>query len=262
MNHPDELLPDYADGALGGRDLESVRSHLPTCGRCREAVALAGAGRRAVRSMSPPVVPAGLGDAAIREAERRTAQGAPRPVRETPAGQPPAWYRWAGIAAGVAAVLVLVALVLPRVGQGPSGAASAEGSAAKAPTGPLTLEVQHGNYDTASLQALGVAFGATVVRSSSAPVAQAETSAGAALPAGSLSPEATPKALACVQKAWPTLDGQDPVRLIAARYEGRPAYLAFYLQGPGAGEPPDLLSITVTWAGSCGFGPTFAHQLG
>ncbi len=55
---------------------------------------------------------------------------------------------------------------------------------------------------------------------------------------------------------------QDPVRLIAARFEGKPAYLAVYLQGPGAGEPPDLVTVTVTWAGTCRVGPSFVTPIG
>jgi hypothetical protein len=33
--------------------------------------------------------------------------------------------------------------------------------------------------------------------------------------------------------------------LIEAKFEGRPAYIAVYLEGPGAGEPPDT---AVVWA--------------
>jgi anti-sigma factor RsiW len=257
MTHPDELLAGYVDGTLRGDDLETVRAHLAECRRCREETALASAAARALAATPAPAPPSPPGDAAIREARRRV--GSPTPAR---ARQTPTWYRWAGAAAAAAAVVVALALLLPGVGQGPSGASSAAQAARSADVGgPLTLEVQRTNYDTASLQALGVAEGATQTAGSSAAIApQAEATAG--LATGSPSPAGTSKALACIHEAWPTVAGQQPVRLIAARFEGKLAYLAVYLHGPGEGEPPDLLTITVTYAGTCTFGPTFAHRLG
>jgi hypothetical protein len=256
MNHPDELLAGYVDGTLRGGDLETVRAHLSQCRRCREEVALATAAARALATTPAPTPPSPPGDAAIREARRRA--GSPAPAR----GQQPTWYRWAAAAAAAAAVVVVLALLLPDVGQGPSGASSATRAAGSADLGgPLTLEVQRTNYDPATLQALGVAEGDVQTGGSSAAIApQAEATAG--LATGSPSPAGTSKALACIRKAWPTIAGRQPVRLIAARFEGKPAYLAVYLHGPGAGEPPDLLTITVTYAGTCTFGPTFAHRLG
>ena len=257
MNHPDELLAEYVDGTLRGGDLEAVRSHLAGCRRCQDEAALARAARTALAAAAPPVAPSPPGDAAIREARRPTAS--PKPAR---ARQTPTWYRWAGAAVAAAAVLVIVALLLPGVGQGPSGASSAARAAGSADLGgPPMLEVQHANYDTTSLQALGVAMGAGQAAGPNAP-AVPQTEATAGLATGSPSPAGTSKALACVHEAWPTLAGQEPVRLIAARFEQKPAYLAVYLHGPGAGEPPDLLTITVTYAGTCTFGPTFAHRLG
>ena len=257
MNHPDELLAEYVDGALRGHDLEIVRSHLAECRRCREETALASAAKDALAGMPAPAVPAGLGDAALREVRQRIA-----PTVADRARRAPTWYRWAGAAAAVAAVLVVATLLLPGVGQGPSGASSAAGARASADlAGPLTLEVQQTNYDTASLQALGVAVGAAQTAGASTPAAlHAEATVGPAT--GSPSPGGTSKALDCVNEAWPDLSGKDPVRLIAARFEGKPAYLAVYLLGPGAGEPPDLLTITVTYARTCTLGPTFGHQLG
>ncbi|MGE5227692.1 MAG: zf-HC2 domain-containing protein [Planctomycetaceae bacterium] len=256
MNHPDELLAEYVDGTLRGRDLEIVRSHLAECRRCREEAPLASAANRALAGMPAPAVPAGLGDAALRAARERLPSAATDRARRAPT-----WYRWVGAAAAAAAVLVVVALLLPGIGQGPSGASSAARGAASADLGgPLTLEVQRTNYDTTSLQALGVAVGAAQTAGGNPPAVPQEATAG--LATGSPSPGGTSSALACVDEAWPTLSGQDPVRLIAARFEGKPAYLALYLHGPGAGEPPDLLTITVTYSATCTFGPTFAHQLG
>ncbi len=149
MNHPDDLLADYVGGTLLGRDLERVRSHLATCRRCREETALASAGRRAATSLPAPAVPQALGDAAIREAEQRVQTPGRRPLRDARRRQAPPWYRWAGVAAAAAAVLVVAVIVLPNVGQGPSGTGGAERAAATAsPTGPPVLELQHANYDT------------------------------------------------------------------------------------------------------------------
>jgi hypothetical protein len=35
--------------------------------------------------------------------------------------------------------------------------------------------------------------------------------------------------------------------MIQARFEGEEAYIAVYLEGPGAGEPPDTVAV---WAAS------------
>ena len=40
-------------------------------------------------------------------------------------------------------------------------------------------------------------------------------------------------------------------RLIRARFEGEEAYIAVYLEGPGAGEPPDTATVWAASSESC-----------
>jgi anti-sigma-K factor RskA len=63
MNAPhdprfDELLPAYAIGALDGEDLRALESHLPGCGRCREALRGWQLETEALALAAGPVVPA------------------------------------------------------------------------------------------------------------------------------------------------------------------------------------------------------------
>src|SRR4029077_19899634 len=93
-----------------------------------------------------------LGAAAIAEARRRAES---HPAAGAPPGRP-AWYRWAGAAAGIAAGLLVVALVLPHVGNAPAtteaggGAAEARGGGAPA----TSVETQNVNYDLAGVESL------------------------------------------------------------------------------------------------------------
>ena len=99
------------------------------------------------------------------------------------------------------------------------------------------------NYDDASLSAFAASF----------KTAQ-DTSevATAAAPAESLAgtPRQTQKALRCIVKSAPDETGL-LTRLIEARFQGAPAYLAVFLEGPGADQPPDSVSVWVLATDSC-----------
>src|SRR5205807_10052002 len=45
MNHPEELLAAYVEGALGDQERAEVDAHLATCGTCRDEVELAARAR-------------------------------------------------------------------------------------------------------------------------------------------------------------------------------------------------------------------------
>jgi hypothetical protein len=248
MNHPVDLLLDLVDGSISERDRAVVEAHVAACERCRTDVELAAAGRDALRSAPTPRVPSGIGDAAIREAEERAREVAPEvaPLRgHGGRAEAPAWYRWAGAAAAVAAVLLVVVVALPNVGGDDREAAvdSAQEAAGAAPSVASVVEVQDADYDPARVQEL--ALTANAARTAEAP-SYAATDAVRAADAAWFD-----DALACLRRAQPALADQSPVRLIAARFEGTPAFLGVFVSGPGAGQTPTEANVWVAARKTC-----------
>jgi anti-sigma factor RsiW len=238
MTHPEELLAGSVDGSLSGPDRTTLDTHLETCARCRAEIEAAGAARDALRRLPDPEVP-DLAAAVTAELEgaHATVPAAPR------------WYRYAGIAA--AAVIALAVVVsLPKVGSGPSADREAAGTSEAAPTvgqadtlSGLTLELQTTDYDTAAVQAL-----AGEAARVAPPTEAAGTGGAATAPVGT--PAQAERAQACVAKAFPDFPGT-PTRLISARFEGTPAYLAVVLEGPAPGQPADTASVWVADRATC-----------
>jgi hypothetical protein len=253
MNHPSDLLVDLVDGSITPQDRAVVDAHLGTCARCRQDVALATAGRDALRSLPEPVVPAGLGDAAIAEAERRAREVAPgvTPLRGGGGrADGPAWYRWAGGAAAAAAALLVLVVALPNVGGDDISTSQVDsalpGDAELAPRAAETVEVLDVDLDVEDVQALALGYRAGAEG--------AERDTGATGASGSIAasdPTGPEVALGCLREAVPELDAQEPARLIAARFEGTPAYLGIFLSGPGAGQPPDTATVWVVSREGC-----------
>jgi hypothetical protein len=249
MTHPLDQLAAFVDGALDPPERAEVERHVASCDRCRREVATAAAGRRVMRSLPEVSAPAGLGDAAIAEAAahaRRPASGAPR------------WTRLVPVAA--AAVIVgLLALALLRIGGGGEDtetAADAGGAAALA-TAPkdLRLELQHTDYDPDSLTDAARAFASTSadLRTPAAQPTGDEALGGQEVESGTrvAGPARVTQALRCLETAFPGYPGR-PVRLVQATFDGTPAYLAYVLEGPGAEQPPDTVSIRVASIRGCG----------
>jgi anti-sigma factor RsiW len=245
MTHPEELLAGYVDGALSAKDQAAVDTHVAECVKCSREVALASGARSALRSLAEVSAPPGVASRSLQEA------GGAR--RVTGSGGTPRWYRVGGAVAAVAAGLLVLTLVLPHIGQGEgSGADAARGKTQSTPGGARegaalvaasAIEISHVNYDNASLSELTASY-------------QSDTSAGGA--AGAQAPAAlalgsqaqTDKALACVAKSVPD-QGGELQNLIRARFEGTPAYLAVFLEGPGAGQPADTVTVWVFAADDC-----------
>jgi 4-hydroxyphenylpyruvate dioxygenase-like putative hemolysin len=105
------------------------------------------------------------------------------------------------------------------------------------------------NYDDPGIQAVALEAADAVV---AAEEAQA-TSAPAAAFATSVqdSKERTTLAKDCVQQSG--IQGQQDVliRLIEAEFEGTPAYIAVFSEGPGAGQPPDHIVVFVVAKDDC-----------
>ena len=250
MSHPDALLAGYVDGALAEGERAVVERHLDACERCQEEVALARAARSALASATEVPAPSDLGDAAIAEARRRAA-GAPAAVAHA---EKPGWYRWAGAAAGIAAALLLLTLVLPHVGTEPAREA-AGGAAAQSAAAPATaVEAQNVDYDLADVEALATSYrgGADATFAANQPGTQAPEATG--VTSARRIPFAD--AVACLDRAFTPVTGSQGlpgqlVRVIQARFRGTPAILGVYLIGPGAGQPTDIVRVLVASSRGC-----------
>jgi hypothetical protein len=231
MNHPYELLADLVDGTLDESDLAGVQAHLDVCTSCREDVSHATAGRQAARSLPQAAAPTDLH-------QRITAGAAGR-------GQgTPGWYRWAGVAAA-AAVVVAVAIALPNVGDGAGGSRATgdvqrpmeAGAGSQDSVSGRQVEVQDVNYDPKGLERL-----ARAVRTDAAQTVEAAPNAALADPV---------EAARCVSQAFDEQPVGRLARLIQAKFEGRAAYIAVYLEGPGADQPPDTAVVWVASKDDC-----------
>lgn len=257
MTHPLEQLAPYVDGSLGPAERAEVDEHLRGCAPCRGEVAAAGRAREALGAMPEPT-PIDLTD---RFAPERVQEM--RPPRQA-AGRRPSWSKLAP-ALAAAAVVALVALVVPRIGgssDDPQTAADAEGApgeAASGAEGPLRLRFDPTDYDeerlgeaaasyAAAIQPASPATDGTLGDAGASEVAATAAPSATELRAGGRKP--TDRALACLQQAFPGYPGRI-VEVRRATFDGEPAYLAFVVEGPGVGEPADAVTIWVASAEDC-----------
>ncbi len=231
MKHPYELLADLVDGTLDEGDLAGVRAHLDACLSCRRDLADATAGAGAARSLPVERAPA---DLHRRVLSRNGGRGTPT------------WYRWAGVAAA-AATIVAVAIALPNVGDDKSdqvtraenttGGQAAGSSSEAAPfADEVLLTGEDRDDDAGDLRELArSADDAAPDQVSSADAAREDPAA----------------AVRCVSQAFKSQQLGRVTRLIRARFEGRDAYIAVALEGPGAGEPPDTGAVFAASSDDC-----------
>lgn len=245
MTHPLDRLAPFADGSLDPAERALVDEHLRSCARCRDEVAAARGARDAVRAMP---VPAGPDLASVFTPARISELTTAHPQR-------PAWAKVAP-AIAAAAVVALVALALPRLG-GSSGDAGTTAADAAAESGAgaaaLRLEIADTDYDELALRAAAGAFVAS--RAVEGADVGDRATAGAASPAAAgatrfAGPGRTERAIACLHRAFRGFPG-DIVRVQQAAFRGTPAYVGFVLEGPGAGTPPDTMSIWVAAVDDC-----------
>ena len=222
MNHPHEQLVDLMDGTLDEDLLAGVLAHVETCAECRADLEASRRGREAARTLPEVDAPADL--------HRRVV---------------------------AAAVVAAVAIALPNVGndegdvrsaaEAVAGDAAGGGAQEDAPVAEpnaagnaVRLSRQDRDYDQAALQDLAAQ------EQQRAPVAATEDSSRpATLSSG------TADAARCVREAF---DGQPTGRLIQmieATFDGRDAYIAVFLEGPGAGQPADTVAVYAASRDGC-----------
>ena len=254
MTHPEDLLSDYVDGTLGDPQRAVVHAHLQECARCREDVELATGAAHALATLEEVPVPFGVTDPVLAEARGRFER------RRTIASGRVQWA--AGLAAAAALVLVVVLNVgdtgsQPAFDVATGGTGTAAGGAEAAPeaqrlaAGFEGLERQRGvNYDEDGIRA--------VARDTATALKDGAEEAGAAAlapdSAGATLTFASPgRALSCLRRGGAPLGEDTLIRLIEAEFEGRPAYIATFLERPGAGQPANEVLVWVADRDGCRF---------
>ena len=241
MTHPLDQLAPYVDGSLTGPERLVVERHLASCAQCRSEVAIATEARAALRSMPDVEVPTDLGVPALEAMEAGEAHD-----------PGPRWVRAMPFVAAAAVVALLAIIILPALGGGDSASDSTGVQAL--PAAPdardLRLEVVSTDFDATSLQSEAQASAARFADTTSEPQ---ENAAEASSPTGAAKTEGAARsaeALRCLRTAFEGFPG-DPVRLVEASFEGTPAYLAFVLEGPGADQPADQMTVWVAARDDC-----------
>ena len=176
--------------------------------------------------------------------------GSPRADR-TAHGFPAAWRApWSKLAPVVAAaaVVALVALVVPRLESGSSDGGVAADAVAEAggdgAGGPARLELLDADLDEPALQEAATAFAAAYAqgREVAADAGQEAAGAVASAPAAlsgqarTAGPARTARAVACLEQAFPGFPGEI-VQVQQAMFEGTPAFIAYVIESPGADGP-------------------------
>jgi hypothetical protein len=251
VSHPEDLLPDYVDGTLADAQRAVVDAHLQGCATCRGEVELSRAAVTAMGSLEEVPVPFGVTGPVLAEAGRRFERR--RKV---------AWERlqWsAGLAAAAALILVVVLNLggdeetpMPAA-QGPTATGAGAAEAAdmqRFAAGFEGLERQQGvNYDQEGVRAVARDT-VTALKDDGTPMPTAAPGTEATLTYASPG-----RAISCLARSGaPVRDERDSlIRLIEAEFDGRPAYIAAFLESPGADQPPDKISIWVVSTDDCTF---------
>jgi Putative zinc-finger len=250
VSHPDDLLADYVDGTLAERDRAAVAAHLTGCARCSAEVRQAEAARAALSELVDVPVPFGVTGPVLAEAGRRFER---RP------GVVWGRFQWAAGLAAAAALVLVVALNLggedaqnaaaPERTAADAGGTGAAGAEAATPGAiPFAgLERQTGvSYDAAGIHA--------VASDAAGAVLAAEDAGGSQAAFASTVPdskERTSLARDCIDQSGVRGPNDVLIRLIEARFEGTPAFIGVFAEGPGAGQAPDHIVVFVVARDDC-----------
>lgn len=267
--HPEELLADFVDGTLEGENLARVEGHLSGCALCREEVALAGRARGALAGLSEVAPPPGL-DLAVRREVRR----------------PPSRRVWAlAGAAAVAAGILAGGVVL--VGQGLLGGEQGQGVGAGAPQpaqeqdGPTEESAGEKADSSLATRDAATSIRFTTSQQDYTPASLANLGRSLRDDARTLLAQGFPKtaevyfanveveslakepreALQCVLREVPADQPVVPILVQKAFFEGKPAYVVAFLQGPSETTPYDRLLIWVADRETCSLEYYAAHRL-
>ena len=249
MSHPEDLLADYVDGALDERKRAAVDAHLLGCARCSAEVRQAGAARAALSELENVPVPFGVTGPVLAEAGRRFER---RP------GVTSGRFQWVAGLAAAAALVVVVALnvggedaqnaAAPERTRAVAGGTGAGGAEAATPGVTFAgLERQTDvNYDEAGIQAVASEAAGAIVAAG-----DARGTAAAFASSVEDSKERTSLARDCVDRSGVRGPNDVLIRLIEAQFEGTPAFIGVFSEGPGAGQAPDHVVVFVVAKDDC-----------
>jgi hypothetical protein len=172
-----------------------------------------------------------------------------------------AWgrFQWAAGLAAAAAFVLVVALnvggedaqnaAAPERTTAVAGGTGAAGAEAATPgVIPFAgLERQTDvNYDEAGIRAVATEAAGAVVAAEDAPGTQAAFASTV-----QDSKERTSLARDCVDRSGVRGPNDELIRLIEAKFEGTPALIGVYSEGPGAGQAPDHIVVFVVAKDDC-----------
>jgi Putative zinc-finger len=263
--HPEILLAEYADGTLTPEAETEVEAHLAGCARCREELALAREARDALGTLPEVPAPEGL-TLNVRRRARRPAS--------------PRAGRWVAAAAAAAlllagGVVVIRAVVdgeeaaMPAGGspQAPAPAAEGQGEAEggaeaadeaaqtdessmlAAPAVPTYTESNR-DYDGGDLVKIGRRVRDRARAALDGGLARSATAFYGNFDPASFTPEVR-EAIECSLAEVPPDQLLVPFSIEAASFEGQPAYVATFLQGPAPDQPYDRVVVWVVARDSC-----------
>lgn len=264
IEHPDQLLADYVDGSLGPEDRARVEAHVRDCPSCRQQLELAATARDALAALPDVDAPPGL-TFEVRRRARRPRSGL-------------AWK----VATGAAAAAVLAAGIVVAVGPpggvdtlgGGAGSemapdAGAPGPAAGRPerrqesgdmatergaVAPTALQPRYRetgrDYDTSTI----LGFGRRLRDE-----ARASLRSGFPEPATAFYqdfeldrfPDEARRAVECLLREAPPDELVVPYVVERASFQGDPALVGAFLQGPAQDEPYDRILLWVVERKGC-----------
>ena len=151
-------------------------------------------------------------------------------------------------------MVLAIAIALPDVGNDDASGGSAAGVTSDSSGGGteagaevqpseasrVALNIQDLDYDQATLQDLASR------ERRSADAVKAEDSSGPATLAAD-----TETAARCVRKAFDGQPSGELTQMIEATFDGRDAYIAVYLEGPGAGQAADTVAVYAASRDDC-----------
>jgi Putative zinc-finger len=263
--HPEILLAEYAEGTLTPEGEAEVEAHLAKCATCREELALAREARAALGTLPEVPAPEGLTLNVRRRARR---PGTPRLSRLVGAAAAAVL-----LASGVLVVIAVTGGDESRVaqrdrgsaqppapgGEGQGGAQGAQEAADEAaadearmlaaPTVPTYTESNR-DYDGGDLVKIGRRVRDRARAALDAGVARSATAFYGNFDPAAFTTEVR-EAIECSLAEVPPDQLLVPFSIEAASFEGLPAYVAAFLQGPAPDQPYDRVVVWVVARDSC-----------
>jgi hypothetical protein len=252
-SHPEEALAAFTDGTASPDERALVLQHLQACAECRREVELARAALAALSTLPEPASPRLDPEDIVRRAgivvgmDRGRRTDDPR-------------RRFGALAGGLAAAAVVAVLFagVIKLNQGDSASTAAGGRAVPA-AGPKAPEGNPSNAFDAALGAVSIDYTPSSIDRLAADEAAAIGKDGGAhapdAPGAAVTAQLALRATSCASK---TADVARAVRILVAKFQGRPAFVTVLRQGIGDQE---AVRVVVTDRSNCAVLYTTSHPV-